>query len=104
MSYHILVASLTLMVRAIRVRLATSIQNDTLMKIVLRTGASLQIIMFTKHLAHLEYSMYHILVHAIPMFLEHVICQLDWLQSLKQFFMNVSYHIIAVILTLMALF
>ena len=43
-SYHILVASLTLMAlfnRAIRVRLATSIYEETLMKIVLRIGASL---------------------------------------------------------------
>ena len=29
---------------------------------------------------------------------------LDWLQSLKQFFINVSYHILAASLTLMALF
>ena len=29
---------------------------------------------------------------------------LDWLQSLKQFFINVSYHILVAILTLMALF
>ena len=30
--------------------------------------------------------------------------QLDWLQSLKQFFINVSYHIFVASLTLMALF
>ena len=30
--------------------------------------------------------------------------QLDWLQSLKQFFMNVSYHILVASLTLMTLF
>ena len=29
---------------------------------------------------------------------------LDWLQSLKQFFINVSYHILVDSLTLMALF
>ena len=29
---------------------------------------------------------------------------LDWLQSLKQFFINVSYHILVASLTLMALF
>ena len=29
---------------------------------------------------------------------------LDWLQSLKQFFINVPYHIIVASLTLMALF
>ena len=29
---------------------------------------------------------------------------LDWLQSLEQFFFNVSYHILVAILTLMALF
>ena len=29
---------------------------------------------------------------------------LDWLQSLKQFFINVSYHILAASLTLMVLF
>ena len=29
---------------------------------------------------------------------------LDWLQSLKQFFTNVSYHILEACLTLMALF
>ena len=29
---------------------------------------------------------------------------LDWLQSLKQFFINVSYHILVANLTLMALF
>ena len=28
----------------------------------------------------------------------------DWLQSLKQFFINVSYHILVASLTLMALF
>ena len=32
------------------------------------------------------------------------ICSLDWLQSLKQFFINVSYHILVASLTLMALF
>ena len=31
-------------------------------------------------------------------------CMLDWLQSLKQFFINVSYHILVASLTLMALF
>ena len=31
-------------------------------------------------------------------------CTLDWLQSLKQFFMKVSYHILVASLTLMALF
>ena len=30
--------------------------------------------------------------------------QLDWLQSLKHFFINVSYHILVANLTLMALF
>ena len=30
--------------------------------------------------------------------------QVDWLQSLKQFFINVSYHILVASLTLMALF
>ena len=30
--------------------------------------------------------------------------QLDWLQSIKQFFINVSYHILVASLTLMALF
>ena len=30
--------------------------------------------------------------------------ELDWLQSLKQFFINVSYHILVASLTLMALF
>ena len=30
--------------------------------------------------------------------------KLDWLQSLKQFFINVSYHILVASLTLMALF
>ena len=30
--------------------------------------------------------------------------KLDWLQSLKQFFNNVSYHILVTSLTLMALF
>ena len=40
-SYHILVASLTLMARAIIVRRATSIGYNTLMKKYLRTGASL---------------------------------------------------------------
>ena len=30
--------------------------------------------------------------------------RLDWLQSLKQFFINVSYHIFVASLTLMALF
>ena len=30
--------------------------------------------------------------------------QVDWLQSLKQFFINVSYHILVANLTLMALF
>ena len=30
--------------------------------------------------------------------------RLDWLQSLKQFFINVSYHILVASLTLMALF
>ena len=34
--------------------------------------------------------------------IEHL--QLDWLQSLKQFFINVSYHILVASLTLMALF
>ena len=29
---------------------------------------------------------------------------IDWLQSLKQFFINVSYHILVASLTLMALF
>ena len=29
---------------------------------------------------------------------------LDWLQALKQFFINVSYHILVASLTLMALF
>ena len=33
-----------------------------------------------------------------------VINQIDWLQSLKQFFTNVSYHILVASLTLMALF
>ena len=31
-------------------------------------------------------------------------CVLDWLQSLKHFFINVSYHILVASLTLMALF
>ena len=31
-------------------------------------------------------------------------CYVDWLQSLKQFFTNVSYHILLASLTLMALF
>ena len=30
-------------------------------------------------------------------------CNLDWLQSLKQFFINVPYHILVASLTLMAL-
>ena len=30
--------------------------------------------------------------------------EVDWLQSLKQFFINVSYHILVASLTLMALF
>ena len=30
--------------------------------------------------------------------------QIDWLQSLKHFFINVSYHILVASLTLMALF
>ena len=33
-----------------------------------------------------------------------VLTDLDWLQSLKQFFINVSYHILVASLTLMALF
>ena len=33
-----------------------------------------------------------------------VINSLDWLQSLTQFFINVSYHILVASLTLMALF
>ena len=37
----------------------------------------------------------HVLVHA----LSHI----DWLKSLKQFFINVSYHILVASLTLMAL-
>ena len=34
----------------------------------------------------------------------NIISQLDWLQSLKLFFINVSYHILLASLTLMALF
>ena len=32
------------------------------------------------------------------------ICRIDWLQSLKQIFINVSFHILVASLTLMALF
>ena len=32
------------------------------------------------------------------------LCALDWLQSLKQFFINVSHHILVASLALMALF
>ena len=32
------------------------------------------------------------------------VLNVDWLQSLKQFFINVSYHILVASLTLMALF
>ena len=35
---------------------------------------------------------------------KHACLYVDWLQSLKQFFINVSYHILLVSLTLMALF
>ena len=34
---------------------------------------------------------------------DYVTRRLDWLQSLKQFFINVSYHILVANLTLMAL-
>ena len=34
----------------------------------------------------------------------NIAVELDWLQSLKQFFINVSYHILVASLTLMALF
>ena len=34
----------------------------------------------------------------------HMKVEVDWLQSLKQFFINVSYHILVASLTLMALF
>ena len=34
----------------------------------------------------------------------NIISQLDWLQSLKLFFINVSYHILLASLSLMALF
>ena len=37
-------------------------------------------------------------------FLKRAAIQLDWLQSLKRFFINVSYHILVASLTLMALF
>ena len=36
--------------------------------------------------------------------LENCECYTDWLLSLKQFFINVSYHILVASLTLMALF
>ena len=39
-----------------------------------------------------------------PLLYLAVICILDWLKSLKQFFINVSYHILVASLTLMALF
>ena len=40
----------------------------------------------------------------IQMKMWHFIRILDWLQSLKQFFINVPYHILVDSLTLMALF
>ena len=36
--------------------------------------------------------------------LQRLSCRIDWLQSLKHFFTNVSYHILVTRLTLMALF
>ena len=40
----------------------------------------------------------------LPMFLFQSGDNVDWLQYLKQFFINVSYHILEASLTLMALF
>ena len=44
------------------------------------------------------------LVNKKPSFSVAVVKQVDWLQSLKQFFINVSYHLLVASLTLMALF
>ena len=43
-------------------------------------------------------------VHAFTIIYFVSALQLDWLQSLKQFFINVSHHILVASLTLMALF
>ena len=41
----------------------------------------------------------------VPLFAYfYVVYILDWLQSLKQYFINVSYHILVTSLTMMALF
>ena len=44
------------------------------------------------------------LVYTKQDFIRPFAMALDWLQSLKQFFINVSYHILVASLTLMALF
>ena len=45
----------------------------------------------------------HKMIHIMPS-LNWVAMFLEWLQSLKQFFINVSYHFLVASLTLMALF
>ena len=42
--------------------------------------------------------------HYVLVFRYNVGPIIDWLQSLKQFFINVSYHVLVASLTLMALF
>ena len=43
-------------------------------------------------------------IYAVSIPASHSLSSVDWLQSLKQFFINVSYHILVASLTLMALF
>ena len=54
---------------------------------------------------HLDFTFCLVRMVKISSFLrnEYVYLCLDWLQSLKQFFINVSYHILVASLTLMAL-